>query len=183
MLLSVFLLHLPRIDKEGTESPLFLFLQMNKAEKIKTRIEEILSTEFSNTDWFLVEVKILPTKNIQVFIDRDSDFSIADCASINRKLAHQLNEEMDFSSQFGMEVSSPGVGRPLQFPRQYKKNIGRKLSVETADGKKIDGKNCERSGNGGKQSAAVAITTKRRRRPKRSPSRPMTISSAAKVSA
>ncbi|HNG89555.1 MAG TPA: ribosome maturation factor, partial [Saprospiraceae bacterium] len=32
-----------------------------------------------------------------------------------------------------LEVSSPGVSRPLKFPRQYKRNIGRMLAVTTTD--------------------------------------------------
>lgn len=113
---------------------------MSKNDNIKTRIEEILAADFDGTDWFLVEVKVLPNKNVQVFVDRDTDFNIADCAAINRKLAHQLNEEMDFSTQFGMEVSSPGIERPFQFLRQYKKNAGRNVKVETTNGKKTEGK-------------------------------------------
>jgi ribosome maturation factor RimP len=39
-----------------------------------------------------------------------------------------------------LEVSSPGVDEPLSMPRQYVKNIGRHVELETLDGRKLEGK-------------------------------------------
>ena len=55
-----------------------------------------------------------------------------DCIAVSRKIEHNLDrEEEDFS----LDVASAGVSAPLSMPRQYKKNIGRKLAVTTSEGK------------------------------------------------
>ena len=50
------------------------------------------------------------------------------------------NAEVCKDGEFGLEVSSPGVDEPLTMLRQYKKNLGRLVEVECADGKKVEGK-------------------------------------------
>ena len=65
---------------------------------------------------------------------------------------------------FSLEVSSPGVDEPLQLPRQFKKNVGRKLAVTLQDDTKMEGKLTEANEDGilleyteGKNKKAVTI--------------------------
>ena len=51
-----------------------------------------------------------------------------------------LDEEQWLGEKYTLEVSSPGVSRPLSVARQYPKHIGRKLAVNTHEGEKIEGK-------------------------------------------
>ena len=68
-------------------------------------------------------------------IDGDHGVSVNDCIAVSRKVEHGLDrEETDFS----LEVTSSGLSQPLRFLRQYKKNIGRKLTVTTSD-QRIEG--------------------------------------------
>lgn len=63
-------------------------------------------------------------------IDGDRGVSVNDCIAVSRKVEHGLDrEEEDFS----LEVTSSGLSQPLRFPRQYIKNIGRKLTVATSE--------------------------------------------------
>ncbi len=58
------------------------------------------------------------------------------CMQVSRKLEHNLDrEETDFS----IEVSSYGVGSPLMIPRQFKKNVLRKLEVVDVEDKQLQG--------------------------------------------
>ena len=102
---------------------------------VKERIETLLEEKLKGSDQFVVEVKELPKARIQVFIDSDSELTIARCAEISRFLEAQLEEEALVPEHYTLEVSSPGVDRPLALKRQYVKNIGRKLSIKTKDGK------------------------------------------------
>lgn len=80
-------------------------------------------------DLFLIDFNLGPSNEVRVTIDGDRAVSIDDCTNINRDLEQRLDlEEEDFS----VEVSSVGITKPLLFPRQFKKNIGRKLKVLTA---------------------------------------------------
>lgn len=81
---------------------------------------------------FLIDFTIGSDNKIKVVIDGDHGVTVADCVKISRAIEHNLNrEEEDFS----LEVASAGAGAPLIMPRQYKKNIGRKLEVETLTAK------------------------------------------------
>lgn len=108
---------------------------MNNLEgHIRGLLEEMLA----QVDGYLVELKVKPNK-VEVFADRDPHITIEDCANISRKLERQLNEEFDFSHQYTLEVSSPGMDRPLKVMQQFRKNIGRSVEVLLNDGVKKNG--------------------------------------------
>jgi ribosome maturation factor RimP len=92
-------------------------------------------------DIFLVDLKITPGNQITVLLDADNGITIEKCTVINKALYKYIEESGFFpDGNFSLEVSSPGVGKPLKFLRQYKKNIGRRLEVELEDGTKTEGK-------------------------------------------
>ena len=95
----------------------------------------------SDPGYFLVEVRILPVNNIQLFIDGDQGITIDKCVALNRSLYKQLEESPLFAgADFSLEVSSPGLDEPLKLPRQFKKNLGRHVEVVLKDGTKKEGK-------------------------------------------
>jgi ribosome maturation factor RimP len=92
-------------------------------------------------DIFLVDLKITPGNQITVLLDADNGITIEKCTVINKALYKFIEESGFFpDGNFSLEVSSPGVGKPLKLLRQYKKNIGRRLEVELEDGTKTEGK-------------------------------------------
>ena len=95
-------------------------------------MEELLA----NTDKFLVDILIQPVNRISVFIDGDRGVSIDDCRKISRSLEKRLNEEIE---DFELNVSSPGLDRPLKLLRQYKKNVGRGMEIITINQEKVEG--------------------------------------------
>lgn len=103
---------------------------------LREKVEELLGEAFEeNNSLFLIELSISNNNHISVVIDGDRGVSVNDCIAVSRKVEHGLDrEEEDFS----LEVTSSGVSQPLLFLRQYKKNIGRKLTVVTSE-QKIEG--------------------------------------------
>jgi ribosome maturation factor RimP len=100
-------------------------------EKVHTILEPLLE----GTDIFIVSIKVKPINNIKVYLDADSGFSIEKSSAINRKLYARIEEQQMFpDGDFSLEVSSPGVDEPLSQLRQYKKNIGRKVTVTDNEG-------------------------------------------------
>ncbi len=67
---------------------------------------------------------------IQVFVDTDEGITIALCAEINREVGAALDVQNVINEPYELEVSSPGIERPLKLLRQYKKNVGRKYKVD-----------------------------------------------------
>ncbi|NGZ89755.1 ribosome assembly cofactor RimP [Psychroflexus maritimus] len=103
----------------------------NLKEKSTVFLNEALE---ENSSLFLIKHEVTSDHQIRVIIDSDDNVSIQDCIAVSRKIEHQLDrDEVDFS----VEVASPGVSEPLVLPRQFKKNLGRKLEVKLKDGVQI----------------------------------------------
>ncbi|MEC4050243.1 ribosome assembly cofactor RimP [Flavobacterium sp. SUN046] len=99
----------------------------------KEKVLTVLNSKLEDrSDLFLIDLAINEANKITIAIDGDQGVVLQDCIDISRAVEDGLDrEEQDFS----LEVASVGVGSPLKFVRQYKKNIGRTLIVKTADEK------------------------------------------------
>jgi ribosome maturation factor RimP len=85
---------------------------------------------------FLIDLKIGSDNSIHITLDGDQGVTLKDCMNVSRAIEHNLDrEEYDFS----LEVASAGVGSPLLNSRQYIKNIGRKLRVESMEVSTLEG--------------------------------------------
>jgi ribosome maturation factor RimP len=99
----------------------------------KERVQELLNQGLeTHPHLFLIDFTIGADQKINVVLDGDQGVTLQDCMDISRAIEHQLDrEEFDFA----LEVASAGATAPLKLARQYVKNIGRTLSVQTADQK------------------------------------------------
>ncbi|MBF0329612.1 MAG: ribosome maturation factor RimP [Nitrospirae bacterium] len=71
---------------------------------------------------------------VRVIIDREPDgVAIEDCERMSRSLEALLDVEDAISSSYMLEVSSPGIDRPLIKPKDFEKNIGRLARVVTKE--------------------------------------------------
>lgn len=99
---------------------------------IEQLVNETLSAE---PEYFLVEVKIKPANNIKLYIDGDKGISIEKCVQFNRMIYKKITDAALYpAGDFSLEVSSPGIDKPLRSLRQYMKNIGRNVQVVFNDG-------------------------------------------------
>jgi ribosome maturation factor RimP len=80
------------------------------------------------------------SKKIAVFIDGDQPVTIEQCRQLSRHLSEKL-DELDYGdAAYQLEVSSPGVDKPLKMPRQYAKHIGRELKVRLLGNTELTGR-------------------------------------------
>jgi ribosome maturation factor RimP len=91
-----------------------------------------------NNGVYIVELKI--NNGNQIFLELDKEegnIAIEDCMSVSRNIEHNLDrEEEDFS----LEVSSAGIDQPFRVLKQYLKNIGKEVKVQTLEhGRAIEG--------------------------------------------
>ena len=94
-------------------------------DRVKTLLDDALNDDKS---LFLIDFSVGADYGIKVVLDGDSGVSLADCMKVSRAIEHNLDrDQYDFS----LEVTSAGAASPLTMPRQYPKNIGRKLKVKT----------------------------------------------------
>lgn len=99
-------------------------------------IQSALQEKFAEPEYahlFLVEIEVLPTRIVHVFVDGDQGIGLDECVRISRYLEAKLDESALLGDDYTLEVSSPGVGSPMRLWRQFPKNIGRELSVKLKD--------------------------------------------------
>jgi ribosome maturation factor RimP len=104
---------------------------------IEEKINSLLLEKFSEPDFsdcFIVEIIFGKKNDLEIYIDSDSGMDFAKCRTISRGLEAIIDEQNWLGEQYSIDVSSPGVDRPLKFQRQYDRNIGRDLEVTMADG-------------------------------------------------
>lgn len=119
---------------------------LNK-ENISKLLEGLLPAE----DLFIVNVNVSESavkQKVTIVADGDNGISIDQCASISRRLARRIEETHGDEISYTLEVTSPGADQPLQFPRQYKRHVGRKLKVTLQDGSEKSGALTEVSDTG-----------------------------------
>jgi ribosome maturation factor RimP len=98
---------------------------MTFKEKVNTVLAEAL---LDKPSVFLIDLIITDAFKVIITLDGDNGVVLQDCIDVSRAIDNNIDrEEQDFS----LEVASVGVGSPLKFVRQYKKNIGRTLIVKT----------------------------------------------------
>ena len=93
-------------------------------------------------DIFLVDVLVTGgyrSRKIQIYLDGDQGVGIDECSEISRKLSALLDEKDFIKDKFTLEVSSPGLDRPLKLKRQYIKNTGKKIKVTNLENKVLKG--------------------------------------------
>ncbi len=116
--------------------------------KIFEKLEEIVTSE----GFLLIDLVIRGDDRlriIEVFIDGENAVTTDDCMKISRIIEKTIDEENLFKN-YRLDVSSPGVDRPLKYLAQYNKHINRKFELSYKDEdkvKKIIGKLIRIEGN------------------------------------
>ena len=113
---------------------------------IKQNILNAVKEISEKNNLFLLEVLFRGTERnwvIEIFIDGEDILSADDCARISKEINQVIEEKELLNSAYRLDVSSPGVDRPLKYFKQYKKHINRKFEIRYKSGenkKSITGK-------------------------------------------
>lgn len=102
----------------------------------KDLIIKLAAEKLEGSDNFIVDVKVSTGNVIDVKVDSDNSISIDDCIKISRNIEFNLDREKE---DFSLNVSSAGLDQPFKLLRQYKKNVGKEVSVLLNTGKKVKG--------------------------------------------
>lgn len=109
---------------------------------IEEKIGVLVKEKFQEEDWqdcFLVEVKQHGNHKLEIFIDSDTGITFDKCRKVSRHLEAVLDEKLWLGEKYTLDVSSPGITRPLKLKRQYQKNIERKMEVKLVEKGKEEG--------------------------------------------
>lgn len=129
--------------KRESSGSLFLLPILYLQKMVEERIYDLLEAKFAEpefADCFLIELSLQAGRMLEVIIDADAGVTFDQCRLISRYLESHLDEHAWLGEDYTLEVSSPGVDRPLKLWRQYPKNIGRTLDITLKDGNSHTGK-------------------------------------------
>ena len=99
--------------------------------KKKILLEEIKQSVVKN-DCLLIDVVFRGTLNnpvIEIFVDNEKGVTTELCSAISREINTAIEDQDLLNPNFRIDVSSPGVDRPLKYLGQYKKHINRKFEI------------------------------------------------------
>jgi len=102
----------------------------------KDTVIQLVESFLLNTEYYLVDVKVSNSNNILVEIDSFEGVSIDFCVDLNRHIEANLDREKE---DYELQVSSAGLTEPFKVLKQYEKNIGNEVEVNTRDNKKLVG--------------------------------------------
>ena len=95
-----------------------------------------LNPVFFGTDYEIIRVKVYEKKEkiVQVMIDHPiRKIDINDCAKYSRIVSNLLDEKNLISNDYSLELSSPGIDRPLTRIKDFHNNKGNKIKITTVN--------------------------------------------------
>lgn len=98
----------------------------NRLESMLLGVVESLGCEF----WGLELKQLSKETLLRIYIEKESGIGVDDCANVSRQISSVLDVEDPIASEYTLEVSSPGMDRPLFTMAQFKKYVGEKVSVK-----------------------------------------------------
>ena len=111
---------------------------------LKDQISELISPPLTAAGFFLEDIQVAsPGKHriITVIVDGETSLNL-DQVTIATRLVSELLDTATYMGEqpFTLEVTSPGVDRPLTLPRHWRKNIDRKVRIVFLDGTDTTGR-------------------------------------------
>ena len=103
-----------------------------KREEVERFITELVKPILEDTDITLVDVEYVREKDwyLRIFIDKPEGIEIDDCQFVSEKLAEILDEQDPIKEKYYLEVSSPGIDRPLKKDKDFEANYGSKVDIQ-----------------------------------------------------
>ncbi|NDF11294.1 MAG: ribosome maturation factor RimP [Proteobacteria bacterium] len=114
------------------------------ATELELQIESLVRPPLDAMGFTLVRVRFLDGKSprtLQIMAERtkDGSMSMEDCVTVNNAISTLLDVEDPIQGEYNLEISSPGMDRPLVRPVDFEKYTGYKIKLtatETIDGRK-----------------------------------------------
>ena len=103
---------------------------MSRREEYEAKTEALLQPMVDERGFELVDVEYVKEGSnwyLRAFIDKPGGISIDDIEPISRELSEKLDQEDFISDAYILEVSSPGLGRPLKKDKDFVRSIGEEI--------------------------------------------------------
>ncbi|MGN1142240.1 MAG: ribosome maturation factor RimP [Oliverpabstia sp.] len=107
---------------------------MSIRDQYEQKAEAIAEPIVSSFGFELVDVEYVKeagTWYLRLYIDKEGGITIDDCEAVSRLFSDKLDEEDFIDDAYVMEVSSPGLGRPLKKEKDFKRSMGKEVEIRT----------------------------------------------------
>lgn len=107
---------------------------MSKREIYEAKTEELILPLVEANHFELVDVEYVKeagTWYLRIYIDKEGGININDCELISRAFSEILDKDDYIEDAYILEVSSPGLGRPLKKDKDFQRNLGEEVEVRT----------------------------------------------------
>lgn len=104
-----------------------------KRTEVEQRCEALVQPILDEHQYELWDVEYVKEGSnyyLRVYVDKEGGITIDDCVTISRALEAKLDEEDFIEEAYILEVSSPGLGRPLRRERDFEKSLGAEVEVK-----------------------------------------------------
>lgn len=105
---------------------------MSRREEYESKTEALLVPILEEKGYEMVDVEYVKEGSnwyLRAFVDKPGGITINDLESVSRRLSDLLDEKDFISDAYILEVSSPGLGRPLKKDRDFDRSIGEEIEV------------------------------------------------------
>lgn len=105
---------------------------MSRREEYETKTEALIQPIVDEKGFELVDVEYVKEGSnwyLRAYVDKPGGITINDLESVSRQLSDRLDEEDFISDAYILEVSSPGLGRPLKKDKDFDRNIGNEVEI------------------------------------------------------
>lgn len=106
---------------------------MAKKLDIESRTEQLVQPIIDENHFELVDVEYVKEGAnwyLRVYADKEGGINIDDCVLISRALEEKLDQEDFIEEAYILEVSSPGLGRPLKKDKDFERHLGRDVELK-----------------------------------------------------
>ncbi len=107
---------------------------MSRREKYEQTAGELLRPIVEARGFELVDLEYVQeagTWYLRGYIDKPGGITINDCEDVSREFSSRLDEKDFISDSYIMEISSPGLDRPLKKPKDFERNMGKPVEIRT----------------------------------------------------
>lgn len=105
---------------------------MTRREQYEHKVEAYVQPLVESHQFELVDVEYIKEAGnwyLRVYIDKEDGIAVDDCEVVSRALGEWLDQEDFIADSYILEVSSPGLGRPLKKEKDYLRSMGKEIEI------------------------------------------------------
>lgn len=102
-----------------------------------TRIWELAAALAATEGMEIIDIEFHPegrrSRVLRLYLDKPGGTSVDDLSRLSRQLSERLDEDDFIEGAYTLEVSSPGINRPLRRPEHFTQFLGKRIRVRTRE--------------------------------------------------